>query len=82
MWLNVHKRIGLGRAGLCFGDEFPGRLPLLGKRFWAMGGPSCKKVSLCHLYTTLSCYLDLEWKLGHLRGREDLFRFLPDLSGN
>ena len=32
-----------GRAGLCFSDEFPGRLPLLGKKFRAMGGPGCKK---------------------------------------
>ena len=34
MWLNhlnVHRRMGFGRAGLCFWDEFAGRLPLLGK---------------------------------------------------
>ena len=39
-----------GRTGLCFWDEFPGRLPLLGKRFRAMDGPGCKKVNPCHLY--------------------------------
>ena len=50
MWLNVHKRLGLGRAGLYFWDEFPGRLLLLGKRFRAMGGSGGKKVSPCHLY--------------------------------
>ena len=47
--LNVHKRMGFGRAGLCFWDEFQGRLPLLGKRLLAMGGPGCKNVSPCHL---------------------------------
>ena len=41
--------MGFGRAGLCFGDELPVRLPLLGKRFRAMGGTGCKKVSSCHL---------------------------------
>ena len=46
--LKVHKRIGFGRAGLYFWVELPGRLPLLGKRFRAMGGPGCKKVSSCH----------------------------------
>ena len=30
MWLKFHKRIGFGRAGLCFWDELPGRFPLLG----------------------------------------------------
>ena len=57
--------MGLGQAGLCFWDEFPGRLPLLGKRFRAMGGPGCKKVSPCHLYD--STLLILIGILGHLR---------------
>ena len=35
--------MGFERAVLCFGDEFPGRLPLLGKKFRAMGGPGGKK---------------------------------------
>ena len=52
--LNVHKRMGLGRAGLCFWDEFPGRLPLLGKRFRAMGGSDSKKVSRA-ISTTPPC---------------------------
>ena len=56
--------MGLGQAGInCFWDEFPGRLPLLGKRFRAMGGPGCKKVSPCHLYDStlliLSGILDI-----------------------
>ena len=50
MWFDVHKRMGFGRAGLYFWDEFPGRLLLLGKRFRAMDGPGRKKVSLCHLW--------------------------------
>ena len=50
--------MGLEQAGLCFWDEFPGRLPLLGKRFRAMGGPGCKKVSPCHLYLT-----NIEWNI-------------------
>ena len=44
MWLNVHKRMGLGRAEFYFWDEFPGRLPLLGKRFRAMGGSGRQKI--------------------------------------
>ena len=47
MWLNVHEKMGFGRAGLYYWDEFPGRLPLRGKRFLAMGGPGNKKVSPC-----------------------------------
>ena len=69
--------MGLGRAGLYFWDEFPGRLPPLGKRFRAMGGPGCKKVSPSHLYNftllILSGILEhlrtFERKLGHLRAR-------------
>ena len=34
---------GFGWAGPYFWDELPGRLPLLVKRFRAMGGPSCKR---------------------------------------
>ena len=49
MRLNVYKRMGFGRAGHYFWDELLYRLPLLGKRFRAMGGPGCKKVSPCHL---------------------------------
>ena len=33
MWLNVHKRLGFVRAGLCVWDELQGWLPLPGKRF-------------------------------------------------
>ena len=72
MWLNVHKRMGFGGAEFYFWDEFPGRLPLPGKRFRAMGGLGGKKFSPCHLYLA-----DIEWnirtsanvwrKLGHLR---------------
>ena len=61
MWLNVHKKMGLGRAGLCFWDEFLGRLPLLGKRFRAMGGPGRKKsqpVPSLRLYVA-----DIEWNI-------------------
>ena len=49
--------MGFGRAGLYFWDELPGRLPLLSKRFRAMGGPDCKKVSPCHLYATANPYI-------------------------
>ena len=58
MRLNVHKKMGFGRAARYFWDEFPGRLPLLGKRLRAKGGPGCKKVSPCHLYLT-----DMEWNI-------------------
>ena len=51
--------MGLGQAGLYFWDEFSGRLPLLGKRFRAMGGPGCKKVSPCHLYDSAN----IEWNI-------------------
>ena len=57
--------MGLGQAELYFWDEFPGRLPLLGKRFRAMGGLGWKKVSPCHLYD--STLLILSGLLGHLR---------------
>ena len=67
--------MGLGRAEFYFWEEFPGRLPLLGKRFRAMGGPGGKKFSLCHLYDStllissgISGHLrTFERKLGHLR---------------
>ena len=55
----VHKRMGLGRTWLYFWKELPGRLPLLGKRFQAMGGPGCKKIRPCHLW----CRHDHEAKL-------------------
>ena len=43
MWLNVHKRMSLGRAGLCFWDELPGRLAY---RYWARGsGPWAVRVT-------------------------------------
>ena len=72
--------MSLGRAGLYFWDEFTDRSPLLGKRFRAMGGPGCKKVSPCHLYdSTLRILSGIlghlrtsERKLGHLQ-TEDLF---------
>ena len=50
--------MGLGRAEFYFWDEFPGRLPLLGKMFRAMGGPGGKKFSPCHLYPA-----DIEWNI-------------------
>ena len=37
--------MGLGRAGLYFWYELPGRLLLLSKRFRIMGSPGSKKVS-------------------------------------
>ena len=66
--------MGLGQAGLGFWDEFPGRLPLLGKRFRAMGGPGCKKVSPCHLYD--STLLILSRILEYLRTFERKLRDL------
>ena len=74
MWLNVRKRMGLGRAEFYFWDEFPGRLPLLGKGFWAMGGPAGKKFSQCHLYN--STLLILSGILGHLRTFEKKLGYL------
>ena len=65
IWLNVHKKMDLLRVRLCFWDEVSGSLPLLGKRFRAMGGPCSKKVSPCHLYD--STLLILSGILGHLR---------------
>ena len=67
--------MGLRQAGLCFWDEFPGRLALLGERFRAMGGPGSKNVSPCHLYDYTLLILSgilgelrtFERKLGHLR---------------
>ena len=75
MWLNVHKRMGLGRAEFYFWDEFPSRLPLLSKRFRAMGGPGGKSFSPCHLYDSTLLIMSgilghlqtFERKLGHLR---------------
>ena len=66
--------MGLGQAGLCINDEFSGRLPLLGKRFRAMGGPGCKKVSPCRLYN--SSLLILSGILGHLRTFEKKLGYL------
>ena len=66
--VNVHKRMGLVRAEFHFWDEFPDRIPLLGKRFRAMGGPGGKKFSPCHLYD--STLLILSGILGHLRTSE------------
>ena len=45
-----------------FLDKFPGRLPLLCKRFRAMGGRPMvyKKVSQCHLY----CRLGFDFESG------------------
>ena len=73
--LNVHRKMGLGQVGICFYDEFTGQLPLLGKRFRAMGGPGCEKVNPCHLYDFTLLILSgilgrlrtFERKLGHLR---------------
>ena len=65
LWLNVHKRMGLGQTEFYFWDEFPGRLPLLGKRFRVMSDPGGKKFSPCHLYD--STLLILSGILGHLR---------------
>ena len=54
MLMKVRKRMGFRWAGLYFLDELPllpGRLPLLGKKFRAVGGPGYKKVNPCHLYS-------------------------------
>ena len=75
MWINVHKTVGLGQAEFYFWDEFPGWLPLLGKRFLALGGPGGKKFSPCHLYDSTLLILSeilehlrtFERKLGNLR---------------
>ena len=45
----VRKKNGLGASRALFCDELPSWLRLLGYRFRAIGGPGCKKVSLCHL---------------------------------
>ena len=63
--------MGLGQAGLCFWSEFPGRLPLLGKRFRAMGDQGCKEVS-----RAISTLLILSGILGHLRTFETKFGHL------
>ena len=41
--------MGFERVGLYFLDELPGRLPLMGKRFRAIGGPGYKNFSPFHL---------------------------------
>ena len=44
-----NKTNGFWAAWHYFWDELPGRLRLLGKRLWAMGGSSRENVNPCHL---------------------------------